>query len=177
MAKLWNFLLFQLGWFACVLGAANQQVLWAVLGTCAYIVFHVWRSPSPKTEISLLLKALIFGLIADTLIMRLGYLDFRDDWPSPFLSPLWMWVLWVLVATTMNGSLSWLRDRPILGAVLGGICGPLSYEAGIRMGAGSWGLGGQMMGFISLGVVWAMAIPLFLYWSRSSIKRGLVKNP
>jgi len=177
MAKLWNFILFQAGWFACVLGAANQWVLWPVVGTLAYIVFHAWRSPSPKTEISLLLKALAFGVVADTLIMHLGYLDFRDDWPSPFLSPLWMWTLWVLVATTVNGSLSWLRGRPIVGALLGAICGPMSYEAGIRMGAGGWGPGGQITGFILLGLIWSIAIPLFFYWDSAPLKQGLVKNP
>lgn len=177
MAKFWNFVVFQVGWFACVLGAANQQVLWAVIGTMAYIAFHVWRSPSPKTESKLLLKVFIFGLVADTLIMYLGYLDFQDDWPSPYLSPLWMWVLWVLVATTVNSSLTWLRGRPILGAVLGAICGPMSYEAGIRMGAGGWGSGGQIMGFLLVGLVWAVAVPLFFYWNRTPIERGLVKNP
>ncbi|MBT8568812.1 DUF2878 domain-containing protein [Polynucleobacter paneuropaeus] len=139
MAKFWNFVLFQAGWFACVLGAANHQVLWAVLASLTYIAFHIWRSPSPKTEISLLIKALILGVAADTLIMYLGYINFGDAWPAPYLSPLWMWTLWVLVGTTINGSLSWLRDRPTLAAVLGGICGPLSYEAGIRLGAGEWG--------------------------------------
>ncbi len=176
MAKFWNFVLFQAGWFACVLGAANQQVLWPVIGTLAYIAFHVWRSPSPKTEFSLLLKALAFGLVADTLIMYSGCLDFGNAWPSPYLSPLWMWALWILVATTINGSLSWLRGRPILAAVLGGICGPMSYEAGIRMGAGGWGSGGQITGFILVGVVWAVAIPLFFYWDRPPIEQGLVKN-
>jgi Protein of unknown function (DUF2878) len=176
MAKFWNFVLFQAGWFACVLGAANQQVLWPVFGTLAYIAFHAWRSPSPKTELSLLFKALIFGVVTDTLIMRLGYLDFRDGWPSPFLSPIWMWTLWVLVATTINGSLSWLRGRPIVGAVLGAIAGPMSYEAGIRMGAGEWGPGGQIIGFILLGLVWGVAIPLFFYWDRTPIEQGLVKN-
>lgn len=177
MAKFWNFVVFQVGWFACVLGAANQQVLWAVIGTMAYIAFHVWRSPSPKTESKLLLKVFIFGLVADTLIMYLGYLDFQDDWPSPYLSPLWMWVLWVLVATTVNSSLTWLRGRPVLGAILGAICGPMSYEAGIRMGAGGWGSGGQIMGFLLVGLVWAVAVPLFFYWNRTPIERGLVKNP
>ena len=176
MAKFWNFVLFQAGWFACVLGAANHQVLWAVLASLAYIAIHVWRSPSPKTEISFLIKALILGVAADTLIMHLGYIDFGDAWPSPYLSPLWMWTLWVLVATTINSSLSWLRGRPILAAVLGGICGPISYEAGIRLGAGEWGPGGQLAGFILLGLIWAMAMPLFFYWDRTPLERGLVKN-
>lgn len=177
MAKFWNFVFFQLGWFACVLGAANKQVLWGVIGTMAYIAFHVWRSPSPKAESKFLLKVFIFGLVVDTLIMYLGYLNFQNDWPAPYLSPLWMWVLWVLVATTVNSSLNWLRDRPILGAALGAICGPMSYEAGIRMGAGEWGSGGQMIGFLLVGLVWAVAIPLFFYWDRASIKPDLVKNP
>lgn len=177
VAKFWNFVIFQLGWFACVLGAANNQVLWAVTGTLAYIAFHIWHSPSPKSEMSLLLKAFFFGLVADTLIMHLGYLRFGDDWPSPYLSPLWMWVLWVLVATTINSSMAWLRGKPILGAILGGICGPMSYEAGIRMGAGTWALGGQIIGFVMVGIVWAIAIPLFFYWARTPIEQDLVKNP
>jgi hypothetical protein len=80
------------------------------------------------------------------------------------------------VATTINGSLSWLRGKPILAAVLGGICGPISYEAGIRLGAGAWGPGGQLTGFILLGLIWAIAIPLFFYWDRTPLERGLVKN-
>ena len=176
MSKFWNFVFFQLGWFACVLGAANKQVLWAVLGTMAYIAFHVWRLDEPKRSLHLLTRALIYGVMVDTLIVHLGYLDFQDPWPSAYLSPVWMWVLWVLVATTINGSLSWLRGRPVLGAVLGAICGPLSYEAGIRMGAGAWPPGGQTIGFILVGAVWAIAIPLFFYWDRTPGERSLVKN-
>ena len=177
MAKFWNFVFFQLGWFACVLGAANKQVLWAVVGTLVYIAFHVWHSDAPKLVLKLLAKVLVYGIVVDTLIMRLGYLDFQDDWPSPYFSPLWMWVLWALVGSTINGSLSWLRGRPILGFVLGAICGPMSYEAGIRMGAGGWGAGGQITGFVLVGLIWGIAIPLFFYWDRTSIKGGLVKNP
>jgi hypothetical protein len=176
MSKFWNFVFFQAGWFACVLGAANNQVLWAVLGTLVYIAFHIWQLDEPKASLRLLSKALIYGVITDTLIVHLGYLNFGDSWPTNYLSPVWMWALWVLVATTINGSLSWLRGRPVLGAFLGGICGPMSYEAGIRMGAGSWGPGGQTIGLILIGVVWAVAIPLFFYWDRTPLERGLVEN-
>ncbi|HAT39793.1 MAG TPA: hypothetical protein DCW35_07985 [Polynucleobacter sp.] len=46
MAKFWNFVIFQFGWFACVLGAANKQVLWPVIGTLimhlGYFRRHCW---------------------------------------------------------------------------------------------------------------------------------------
>jgi hypothetical protein len=171
----WNFIFFQFGWFACVWGAANKQLLWAILATVVYIAFYVWRSPSPKAEMGLLFKVLLFGITADSVIMHLGFLDFRG-WPAPYLSPLWMWVLWVLVGTTLNGSLTWLHSKPILGAILGAICGPMAYEAGIRMGAGGWGADQRATGFILVGVIWGVAIPLFFYWNRDPIEYGQVKN-
>ena len=161
MAKFWNFVFFQAGWFACVLGAANKQVLWAVLATLAYIAFAIWRDHAPKLALKLLGKVLVYGIVADTIIMHLGYLNFQDDWPSPYLSPLWMWVLWVLVGGTINGSLSWLRGRPVLGFILGAICGPMSYEAGIRMGAGGWGAGSQTVGLSWLGLFGVLLFPYF----------------
>jgi hypothetical protein len=176
MAKFWNFVLFQLGWFACILGAAHQQALWAVIGSLAYIAFHIWRSQNPKLELSLLLKVLSFGILTDSLLMYLGVLDFKGAWPSPYLSPAWMWALWLLVASTLNSSLSWLKGKPVLGVVLGAISGPLSYEAGIRLGAANWGSGSQMLGLALISVVWAVAMPLFFYWDRTAIKPSLVKN-
>ncbi|WP_114639184.1 DUF2878 domain-containing protein [Polynucleobacter necessarius] len=168
MAKFWNFVFFQAGWFACVLGAANKQVFWAVSVTLAYIAFHIWQLNEPKKSCHLLVRALLYGILADTMLMNLGYLNFQDSWPSSYLSPIWMWTLWLLVATTINGSLSWLRGKTLLGVALGAICGPLSYEAGIRMGAGSWGSKGQTIGFVMVGVVWAAVIPLLFYWDGRS---------
>jgi len=176
MAKFWNFVLFQVGWFACILGAAHQQVLWAVIGSLAYIIFHIRRSQSPKLELSLLLKVLSYGILTDSLLMYLGFLDFKGAWPSPYVSPVWMWVLWLLVATTLNSSLSWLKGKLFLGVVLGAISGPLSYEAGIRLGAANLDSGSQSLGLGLISVVWAIAMPLFFYWARTSIKPSLAKN-
>ena len=176
MAKFWNFVCFQAGWFACILGAANQQVFWAVLGSLAYIAFYIWRSPSPQQDASLLAKVLLYGIATDTFIMHLGVLDFSGAWPAPLVSPVWMWALWLLVATTLNSSLSWLRPKPVLGSVLGAICGPLSYEAGIQLGAASWGPEGQILGLGLISLVWAVAVPLFFYWDKAPINGVLVKN-
>lgn len=174
MAKFWNFVLFQLGWFACIIGAANHQVFWPVVITLLYLTIHIARSNQPSLEMSLLLKAALYGVSADSLVSLSGFLIFEDAWPSSYLSPVWMWVLWALVASTINGSLSWLRGRPILAAVLGAIAGPMSYEAGIQMGAGAWGPQGQVGGLIFLAIIWGAAMPLFLYWDR--VRVTLDKN-
>jgi hypothetical protein len=175
MAKFWNFVCFQLGWFACIIGAAHDHVFWPAAGTLLYIALHIWRSSYPAAELRLVFKAVIFGVSADTLIANLGFLSFEDAWPSAYLSPFWMWVLWALVASTINSSLSWLQGRPILAAVLGGMAGPMSYEAGIRMGAGAWGAGGQVGGLLALGLAWGIAIPLLMHWSHHSVGSGLTK--
>ena len=166
MAKFWNFVFFQAGWFACILGAANQHELWAVIGSLTYIVIYVWCSKTPRLELSLLLKILSFGIVTDSLLMYLGVIDFKGAWPSPYLSPAWMWALWLLVASTLNSSLSWLNGKPVLGVVLGAACGPLSYEAGIRLGAANWGSGSQILGLGLISLIWAVAMPLFFYWDR-----------
>ena len=176
MAKFWNFVFFQAGWFACIIGAANEQVLWPVIGTLFYLGIHIWHSEHSELELKLVFKAVIFGVSADTLIANLGFLYFNDAWPSVYLSPFWMWTLWALVASTVSGSLSWLRGRPLLGAVLGAIAGPMSYEAGIRMGAGSWGPNGQLGGLVLLAVVWGVAMPLFFHWHSRHVSASLIQN-
>ncbi|AKD26146.1 Protein of unknown function (DUF2878) [Polynucleobacter duraquae] len=165
-----------MGWFACIIGAANEQVLWPVIGTLLYLAIHILRSENSKSELKLIFKAVIFGVSADTLIANMGFLYFNDAWPSAHLSPIWMWTLWALVASTVSGSLSWLRGRPWLGAVLGAIAGPMSYEAGIRMGAGSWGPNGQLGGLILLAIVWGVAMPLFFHWHNRHVSANLRQN-
>jgi len=176
MTKFWNFVLFQLGWFACIIGAANQQVFWPVVATLVYLAIHIWRSPEPLSELKLLFKAVLFGVVVDTLVANWGFLSFQNSWPSAHLSPFWMWTLWALVASTINSSLVWLRGKPVLGAILGAIAGPMSYEAGIRMGAGAWGPSGQIGGLILLSLAWGIAIPLFFYWDRTTVGSTLLKN-
>jgi hypothetical protein len=173
MAKLLNFLIFQIGWFACVLGAAHHQDLWAVLATIVYLIIFITRCADPIFELKLITKVLIYGVSTDSLISYLGFMQLGDTWPTPYLSPIWMWALWALFASMLNSSLAWLRNRPILGAVLGGVFGPISYEAGIRLGAGTWGPDSQINGLIAIAIVWAVAMPLFFYWTKKPIKRGL----
>jgi hypothetical protein len=50
------------------------------------------------------------------------------------LAPYWIVAMWGLFATTLNLSMSWLRGRQWLAALLGAVGGPLAYLAGARLG-------------------------------------------
>ena len=52
--------------------------------------------------------------------------------PYP-LTPIWIVVLWVLFALTLNHSLSWLKGRVVLAAIFGALGGPLAYVAGEKL--------------------------------------------
>ncbi|MFM8460536.1 MAG: DUF2878 family protein [Polynucleobacter victoriensis] len=44
--------------------------------------------------------------------------------------------------------------------------GPLSYLAGVKLGAGS--MPNQAIALIALGLIWAVAMPLMVKWSNRS---------
>jgi hypothetical protein len=161
--KLINFVLFQLGWFACILGAAHGYVTMAVLFCLAVAAFHLWQSREPMQEGMLLLKILALGIGADTLLLQTGSLVFESKGLLPGLSPIWMWSLWVILGCTLNESMSWLRGRYVLAAVLGAVVGPLSYLAGVKLGAASWG--NETQAIVLLGLIWAIAMPLLFWWA------------
>lgn len=55
---------------------------------------------------------------------------FNDQAP---LIPLWLMLLWALLATTLRHCLAWTARPWWLASLLGGVAGPLSYYAG-----GNW---------------------------------------
>jgi len=74
-----NFLLFQLAWFACVLGAANG-LPWAgpaVVATVAIV--HLRSVPEPRAETMLLISAAMVGTVFDSLLVSTGWLTYPSD--------------------------------------------------------------------------------------------------
>ncbi len=156
-----NILGFQLGWFACVLGGANQLAWLGVFIALLILSVHVLRANDPAFEVRLLLSALIIGLIFDGIPKSLGWITFAPVpyWPEQ-LSPPWMVMLWGLFASTINISLSWLKGKQSLAIIIGAIAGPLTYWSGARLGALQFGNFNAAMIYLSIG--WAIAVPVLL---------------
>jgi len=161
--KIFNFLLFQIGWFACILGAAHNHVGLGSVIAIACFVSSFWRASSILKELELLLKVLVIGILLDTLLIQFHLIIFKSN-PWNVISPVWTWLLWCLFARTLNESLSWLKENLIFAAILGAALGPLSYVAGVELGAAVWV--NKNSALVFLAICWAGITPLFVYWAR-----------
>ena len=131
-----NFILFQLGWFACVLGGAHDQVVIGCLVAISVIAFHLYQSRETIREMSLLISALIIGLIFESLMVSLALARYEHGQAYSFIAPFWIILMWPLFATTLNLSMRWLKNMaPLLTALVGALFAPLAYLAGERLGA------------------------------------------
>lgn len=152
-----NFVAFQLGWFACVLGAAHG---WAWAGTTVAAVLvtaHVLFASRPAEELKLVGIALAIGAIWDSALLAFGWIDFTSGFLVHGLAPHWILALWALFAMTLNVSLGWLKKRLAIAAVLGAVSGPLAYWGGARLGAVTFV--NPVFAVIALSIGWAVITP------------------
>jgi hypothetical protein len=141
-----NALLFQLTWFACVLGGAAGEPLWAA-PWLALLAVQAFRGRSLRCDAVLVVLGVACGLVMDTAWIMLGVLDYA----GAAIAPVWIVMLWAGVALTVNRSLSLFHRAPWLGGLLAGLCAPLSYVAGEKLGAVQISHG---EGLIAIAVVW-----------------------
>ncbi len=155
-----NVVLFQIGWFSCVLSAAAHQPWIGLLVTSGVVITHVLRSPMPSMELKLVVLALIIGLIFDSLLVWQGWLTYSSGILLSNVAPYWIVSMWGLFATLLNVSLRWMRGRWVLAIVFGAVGGPAAYYGGLRLGALEFG--NMPAGLTALAVGWAVLTPLLL---------------
>ncbi len=161
-----NFVVFQVGWFACVLGAARSKPWVGPLATVPLLAVHFWGIEAPAIEARFLLTVLAIGWLADSVEERLGLLDYGPAGRlASWLSPLWIASLWLLFGSTFHRCLGWLQGEVVLGVLFGGVGGALSYLAGVRLGAVRM-TEPKLPRLVGLGCVWAVLVP-FLHWLAS----------
>jgi Protein of unknown function (DUF2878) len=161
MDRFLNLAMFYLGWFACVLGAARGRLWIGPVVAGALLLVHLASTPARGREGRLILLAGLFGFAVDTSQASAGLFAFTGTSAAPWLCPPWMVALWMLFASTLNGSMSWLAGRYGIGAVLGAICGPASYLAGARLGAIDLP-GPRLWSLVGISAAWAFAMPALL---------------
>ena len=130
-----NFILFQVGWFACVLGGAYGRP-WLGAGVALAIVgWHLARAPQPRREFALVLIVTGIGALFESALVALGWVRYPTGTLFAGTAPVWLVAIWALFATTLNVSLRRLRRFPLPPACSARLVGPLAYWGGARLGA------------------------------------------
>jgi hypothetical protein len=167
LSKVINIVLYQTGWFSCVLGASFGFPLSGALGAVALVGLHLLLTDARKTEIQLIFYACLLGVVVDSLQQAAGLFSFKADPRWPLWLPLWVFVIWAQFATLFRFALHWLSGHYLLGACLGALGGPLAYWGGMRLGAASFG-DNPLFTLVVLAAVWAGMVPLLL-WIRQKL--------
>lgn len=163
MRLLANFLAFQAGWFACVLGGANG-LPWVGTGIAlAIVAWHLTRAVRPGQELMLVLSAAAIGALFDSLLVTLGWLAYPSGTLLAGTAPHWIVALWMLFAITLNLSLAWLKRRLFVAVLFGAVGGPLAYLGGAKLGALSFV--SPTPALIALAVGWALFTPVLVMLS------------
>jgi len=159
-----NFVLFQLGWFACVLGGAWSLPWLGTLSVLAILAYHLSIANDVSNELSLIGVALLLGFVWDSIMVSSGILTYQSGMFHSGLAPHWIIAMWALFASTLNVSLSWLKDRYLIAMIFGAAGGPLAYYAGLKLGAVD--MPDQTLALSALAIGWATIMPLLMWVSK-----------
>ncbi|MDG9925987.1 MULTISPECIES: DUF2878 family protein [unclassified Pseudomonas] len=147
-ALLLNAGLFQLGWWACVL---SPQRPWLLAFALLILAAHLRWLAQPG-EWRGLLRVTLFGAALDSALAALGLFDFS-------LPPLWLVLLWALLACTLRHSLAWSARPHWRAALLGALAAPPAYIGGATLAGVGLPLGIPLT-WLLLALLWAAALPL-----------------
>lgn len=157
MTVIINLLLYQAGWFACVLSAAGGRPWIGVIAVAFVVAWHLARASQPLPELALIGAAVAAGALFETLLVQSGWVRFENGVLIDGTAPYWMIALWANFATTLNVSLRALRSYPWLAAAFGAVGAPAAYFAGVKLGAMEFTA--VALALAAIGVGWALLSP------------------
>ncbi len=153
-----NFVLYNVGWFAAVYFAAQGQAWIGDAAIALVVCAHLLSVPVWKKEALLLAVAGLIGLVWETTLVWSGVLSYPASPGVGVLAPSWIVAMWVLFATTINVSLSWVKRSWWLASLFGAIGGPLAFVAGKALGAVEFG--DLVTTPLIIGAGWAVLLPV-----------------
>lgn len=166
-----NYALYQIGWFACVLGGAWHRPWTGFLIAALMIGVHLALSVERALEARLIVLAIGVGAMVEMFQIASGTYHFTSGTIINAVPPLWLLAMWAQFATTFRFSLRSVIARPASAAVFGAIGGPIAFLAGERLGAVIL-LPPFSLGLLRLSISWAVAVVLF-----SAVMRRVSPNP
>ena len=158
--QLANYTLYQIGWFACVLGAASHRPWTGCLIGMVLVGVHAALSVERVLEVRLVVLAIAVGTAVEMIQMAAGTYRFTSGTVNDALPPPWLLAMWAQFATTFRFSLRSVVTQPVLAALFGAAGGPIAFLAGERLGAVTL-LPPLAQSLLRLSISWAIALVVF----------------
>lgn len=158
--NIWNVISVDIGWGACVLGAAWNHHWLGMIVVLLLLIIHIAVIEQNKIRIVFIVAfmTVVTGFLADTLLILLGIVE-PNRWvmPPPFTA-IWDLMIWVNFSLTLDRALRFLQKKPLLAAILGAMIAPPTYYAAGRLGALRFSEP-SYLGLIWVGVIWFFVMP------------------
>jgi len=157
-----DFVAFQLGWFACVGGAAAGAAWLGPLWCLGALAVRLRPAETQSLRARLVLRSVVVGCVLDTVWAALGWVTYASPEPlGSAIAPLWIIALWALFGLELDASLRWMRARPGVAGVASAVFGPIGYLGAERMGAATISAPKPLV-LLALAVSWGCAVPLIV---------------
>ena len=130
----------------------------------ALIIAHILFVGESLTEFAVVLVTALAGIITDSLLALFGVYIFSGSGQF-FPIPFWLILLWFAFASTLRHSLAYLSKHYRLAAGLGAVGGTLSYVAGMKLQAVTFGLAFYPT-VLLLACIWACLMPVIFLLSQ-----------
>lgn len=161
-----NYLAYQAGWFAAVVGAGLGDGTAGAAIAAALIGLHLWLTRERGVELQLLAVATITGLVVEAWQLQAGTYRTLSGAATASVPPLWLLALWAQFATTFRYSLRHVLARPAVAVLFGALGGPVAFLAGERLGAVELTTP-LVPGLLRLALGWMLALAMFSWATRA----------
>lgn len=154
-----NYALYQVGWLACVFGAAWSHPWLGVAVGSGTLIAHVMLAERRADELRLACLVGLIGTVVESTQLVAGTLSFSHGTIAAWLPPAWLILLWMQFAGTLRFSLHWLTERRVAAVLFGAVGGPVAYAAVSRLGIVHFHPD-MWRSLPLLSILWGIAVPL-----------------
>lgn len=156
-----NFLIFQVGWFVCVVYPGLAAAGLVLVFLCLHMALV---SQHRMAELQFIGFGVVLGSLMDTLWFRTDVLNLVGN-EDVLIAPPWLVAIWVIFMTTLCHSLDWMSKKRWLPFVLAPVAGPFAYWSASKLGIVT--LPDLAVSLTAMAMGWLVLFPLLLFVRRS----------
>tara|TARA_B100000575_G_scaffold218572_1_gene179077 strand:- start:392 stop:904 length:513 start_codon:yes stop_codon:yes gene_type:complete len=125
---------YQITWLSCIYGESkfNAPLLGIYVGII-YLLFFFYFNKNKKRFLKISFSISLVGYLFDTTMVFHSVYFFDESLVFGTL-PIWMTVLWLSFSTLFDEILMIFKRYKLLGVLISGVSGPLTYYLGVPIG-------------------------------------------